>query len=285
MIWILLPAYNEEASLPKLLPRLVSVLDTCQDDYRIVVVNDGSHDNTGALLTAYQAQYALEVLTHDINRGLGETERDGFEYIALNATQEDVIIRMDCDDTHNPEYIPQIIDTLRTHEVVITSRFRKGGGQKGVNRYRTFISYGASLFMKLLFNIPGVRDYSCGYRGYRVQVIQDALRVYGNNFIQLRGLGFTSTLEMIVKLHMLGARITEIPFVLRYDLKESASKMSSAITIFGYLVMAVLHHYPVRGWRTQYRGLNRQYRQDAPSAIAAYQLKALAPETHKRLTF
>src|SRR5438309_1718947 len=98
---------------------------------------------------------------------------------------------------------------------------------------RALISRCANIFMSLVFPIPNVRDFSCGFRAYRGQVVQDAVAVFGNDFVQLRGLGFTSTLEMIVKLHLLGCRCAEVPFSLRYDRKESTSKMVSSITAMG----------------------------------------------------
>lgn len=282
----MLPAYNEEASLPNLLPKIKQQLAGHEGGYHVVVINDGSNDNTSSELDSYAKEMPLTVITHEINRGLGESERDGFEYIALNAARDDIMVRMDCDDTHEPRYIPAIIEKMHEgNDVVITSRFQQGGGQKGVDGYRAFISSGASLFMKVMFNIPNVRDYSCGYRGYRVSLIQDAVRTFGNNFIQLRGLGFTSTLETIVKLHILGARFAEVPFMLRYDQKLSASKMSSAITVLGYFTLALLYHYPIRGWKARYRGLRELYPQDSQRAVKEYNRKSLPPETEKRLRF
>ena len=76
---------------------------------------------------------------------------------------------------------------------------------------------------------------------------------FGNNFIQLKGLGFTCTLEKLIKLKLIGARFGEIPFMLRYDQKQSASKMVSSVTTLGYLVMTILYHWPWGGWRTGIR--------------------------------
>ena len=270
MIWIILPAYNEQDSLPVLLPKISSILQAKNMDYRIVVVNDGSSDATESVLASYK-HLPLDVVTHPINRGLGETERDGFEFVAGRCSAEDYVIRMDCDDTHEPEYIASIIAKLAEgFDVVNTSRFQPGGDQVGVDSYRAGISRAANVFMKVLFPIPGMLDYSCGYRGYRGKVIQDAIRIYGNNFIQLRGLGFTSTLEMVVKLKILGCRFAEVPFVLRYDQKRSPSKMVSSITTLGYLVMAVLHHWPFGGWRRSYRGLSAMYQKDSGAAVETF---------------
>jgi dolichol-phosphate mannosyltransferase len=198
----------------------------------------------------------LEVITHRINRGLGEASRDLFERASELLEDSDVIIRMDCDGTHDPSFMHLMRKKLdEGYDVVIASRFLEGGGQKGVSAYRAFISRSANLFMKVLFPIKGVQEYSCGFRAYRAGLIRRAIRVFGNNFIQLKGLGFTCTLEKLVKLRILDARFAEIPFVLRYDRKRSPSKMVSSITTLGYLTMAVLHYWPWGGWRTNPRYL------------------------------
>ena len=271
IVWILLPAYNEENALPLILPKIKNIFEQKKQAYRIVVVEDGSTDDSCQKLLEMRDDYPVDIVTHKINRGLGETERDGFEYIAERAEDQDIIVRLDCDDTHNPQYIFPLIEKLSEgYDVVNTSRFQPGGGQKGVNAYRAFVSYGANIFMKLLFNIPNVRDYSCGFRAYQAKVIKDAVKIFGNSFIQLKGLGFTSTLETIVKLKLLGCRFAEIPFVLRYDQKASPSKMVSSVTTLGYLTMVILHHWPLGGWRSFYRQLAETYRKSPDEACRKF---------------
>jgi dolichol-phosphate mannosyltransferase len=274
MIWIFLPAYDEEKALPKLLRTIKKSFEG--HSYCVVVVNDGSKDKTANILAKYRAEMPLDVITHPINRGLGETERDGFEYIAAHSSPADVIVRVEGDDTHDPKYIFDLIHKLEEgYDVVNTSRFQPGGDQLGVDSYRAFISYMANIFMRIVFGIQGVSDFSCGFRAYRAKVVQDALKIFGDNLIQLRGLGFTSTLEIIVKLHLIGCRFAEVPFILRYDKKEGASKMVGSITMLGYIMMAVVYHWPFGGWRWTYRGLRKLYRQDAQAAIDQYNLEAL----------
>lgn len=250
MILILLPAYNEEESLPLLMPKLQQVLSQMKEDYRVIVCNDGSKDRTQAMLEHYAREMPIEIILHKINRGLGESSRDLFERASEIAGTDDVIVRLDCDDTHEPEFIPSIVEKVRSgYDVVIASRFAPGGGQMGVEGYRAFISRGANLFMKVFFPIPGLKEYSCGFRGYRAEKIKEAISYYGNNFIQLKGLGFTCTLEKLVKLKLINARFGEVPFMLRYDQKQSASKMVSSVTTLGYVVMTLLYHWPWGGWR------------------------------------
>ncbi len=286
MIWIVIPAYNEEQDLPALLPKIHDALIAKKMEHRIVVVNDGSTDRTAESLTEFGSKLPLDVVTHPINRGLGETERDGFEFVAARAVPEDVIVRVEADNTHEPNYVFDLLAKLNDgYDVVNTSRFQPGGGQVGVDGYRALISRAANLFMHFIFRIQGTRDYSCGYRAYRAQVIQDAIRIFGNNFIQLRGLGFTSTLEMIVKLHVLGCKFAEVPFVLRYDQKSGPSKMVSSVTTLGYLLMALLYHWPFGGWGSQYRGLRELYRRDPKQAVEKFDPQAMRRRSVSRISF
>lgn len=254
MILILLPAFNEEKSLPFLFPKIDQTLRAAGHEYLIIVGNDGSRDQTSSILDEYKCKYPLHVVTHKRNRGLGETSRDLFEYAAEICQPNDVIVRMDCDDTHEPKHILDLVKKIdEGYDVAIASRFQRGGGQLGVSKHRAFISWCANWFMKIIFPVRGVREYSCGFRAYRASLIQQAVDTFGNQFIQLKGLGFTCTLEKLVKLNLMGARFAEVPFVLRYDNKQSASKMVSSITTLGYLVMAICYHWPWRGWRSMYK--------------------------------
>jgi dolichol-phosphate mannosyltransferase len=253
-VWILLPAFNEEKSLPVLLLKIRDTFEQYHLAYHIIVCDDGSNDNTPKILREYENFLNLSIIVHKINRGLGETVRDLFEQANEMSGPQDVIVRMDCDDTHDPGLVPLMITKLNQgYDVVIASRFQPGGGQIGVNKFRSLISMAANLFMRLLFPIKGLKEYSCGYRAYRASIIKKAIYVYENDFIQLKGLGFTCTLEKLVKLKMLSARFAEVPFVLRYDLKKSQSKMIANITTLGYITMAILYYWPWKGWRNYYK--------------------------------
>ena len=200
MIIVLLPAYNEEKSLPILIPKLDRALRAAGYEYMIIVGNDGSRDQTAAILEDYKSKFPLHVVNQKRNRGLGEMARDLFEYASEVCRPDDVIVRMDCDDTHEPKHILDLVAKINDgFDVAIASRFQPGGGQLGVNRYRAFVSSCANLFMKIIFPVRGVREYSCGFRAYRASLIQQAIETYGNNFIQLR-IGIHVHAEKLVKL-------------------------------------------------------------------------------------
>jgi dolichol-phosphate mannosyltransferase len=258
-IIVLLPAYNEEASIGILLDKIRSVAEAAGWEYGVIACNDGSMDRTGEILAQRQASMPLEVITHKINRGLGETIRDLFERAAEVVDDRDVIIRLDCDDSHEPQHMADLVKKLdEGYDVVTASRFEPGGGQIGVSAYRAFISRCANIFLSIVFGFPNVKEYSCGYRAYRGEIVCRAISCFANGFIQLKGLGFTCTIEKLIKFHILGARFAEVPFVLRYDQKLSASKMVASTTTLGYLTLMVLYHWPWGGWRSEYRHLKRR---------------------------
>lgn len=239
-VFVLLPAFNEQDAVRVLIPKIHRAVPTAGDAVRVVLVNDGSTDETADRIRELQRDYPVEVVEHPINRGLGETIRDGIEYCVRHGSAGDVIVRMDCDDTHDPAYIPDLVRKLNQgYDVAITSRFQPGGGATGLHGIRRVLSLGAGWFMKLMFPIPGVRDYSSGYRAYRWEILREAVAIFGDRFIEQRHLGFSCTLEKVVKLRLLGARFAEVPHVLRYDQKTSVSKMAGGPTIRGYLLLAV----------------------------------------------
>lgn len=245
MIYIVLPAYHEEVGLEPLVRKIAQTMTELDAEYQIVVVNDGSLDRTGEILTRLMTEFPIHAISHRRNRGLGETIRDGFEYVADTATRNDIVVRMDCDDTHDPVYIKAMVEKLTAgYEVAIASRYAPGGGATGLNAYRRFISRAANTLMKIVFPMRDIWEYTGGYRGYRVALIKDCIDLFGNRFIDLKGMGFTGTVEKIIKCRMLGARVTEVGFVLRYDRKHGPSKVVTSLTTLGYLVLIAKYFYP-----------------------------------------
>ena len=238
MVYIVLPIYNEGKRLEILLRKIQKVFASSQGSYIIIAVDDGSIDNSASILSRLSNDLPIQILTHKINRGLGETLRDGFEFATELGADSDFVICMDADDTHDPSLIPVMVEKLNEgFDVVVASRYAIGGKQVGLSLNRRFFSKCANIIVKICFPVRGLKDYSCGYRGYRVSKTREAINTYKNDFIELKGLGFTATPEILIKLLKLNAKITEVPLVLRYDLKESQSKMGHYTTILGYIAL------------------------------------------------
>jgi len=148
------------------------------------------------------------------------------------------LVIMDCDDTHDPV---QVIEMLRLIEegadVVIGSRFVRGALVKGVPPLRRITALGAVALFKLVHPVRGVRDYTCGYRSYRVSALKRASNTYRTKLIEESG--FSCMPELLLKLNALGFRFTEVPLQLRYDLKPTASKMGVGSNIWRLLKLLV----------------------------------------------
>lgn len=240
MIHILLPAYNEELALEKLALRLSGVL-TGKYEYDILVVDDGSTDNTPSILRRLSQSYPIKVLTHENNKGFSDTMYDGLKALATISSEDDFIVSMDCDDTHDPEYIISAIKKITEgYDIVLMSRFQTGGGESGLTFFRAFISHCANRLMRIFFPIRGIKEYSCGYRVYRVSAIKKAMGIFKDKFITLKEWGFVVTVEILIKLRMIGCKMAEVPFVLKYERKRSSSKNNVIKSIIGYLLVMVM---------------------------------------------
>jgi dolichol-phosphate mannosyltransferase len=227
-VMIVLPAFNEEESLPPLLDALHRALDGVLD-YLVVVVDDGSSDNTAMIASNASFRMPVLLVRHDKNAGLAAAIRTGFTVAVREAGPDDVIVTMDADNTQPPGLMPRMLTAISEgHDVVIASRYRTGSRVLGVPLHRNLMSLGARLLFTVSFPIRGVRDYTCGYRAYRAAVIARALADYGDRFVTEKG--FSCMVDVLLKLRSQPLVFGEVPMILRYDQKGGASKMKVAKT-------------------------------------------------------
>jgi dolichol-phosphate mannosyltransferase len=238
VIRVFLPAYNEELALEPLVRKFDTELKRLGESYHILVLDDGSSDQTAAVAIELSKKYPLTLMKHPKNLGLGETMRDGLRQVAGEAADDDAVATMDCDDTHDPKFLGAALSKLdEGYDMVILSRYQKGGGERGLSPLKSFLSKGAGTFLKLFFPIEGVKEYSCGYRVMRASALKKAFLAFGNDFIKLPHMGFVVTPEILIKFRMLGLRIAEVPFVLEYGQKPGVSKNRPLKTIAGYFAL------------------------------------------------
>lgn len=235
---VFLPAYNEEIALPRLVEKFDVEFKRLGQAYQIVVLDDGSSDGTAEAARKLSLQFPVTLIRHPQNQGLGQTMIDGLQHVANNCADEDIVITMDCDDTHDPKYMQTAFAKIAEgYDMVILSRYQAGGGEEGLSGVRSVLSRGAGLFLKLFFPIRGVWEYSCGYRVFKVSSLKKAIAVFGRDFVRFGHMGFVVTPEILIKFKMLGFRIAEVPFVLNYDRKPGKSKNQPLKTIRGYFAL------------------------------------------------
>ena len=233
--YIMMPAYNEAPALPPLMDKIQALSRDTGLALRVVVVDDGSSDATADIARAHElsARGVAEVVAHPHNMGLGAGVRTSMNTFLARAQQGDVLVLMDADDTQDPADIPALMAALdRGADVAIASRFVQGGGEVGVSLPRRIFSRGARLFLRLAAPVPNVRDYSCGFRAYRFDILHRAQQVFGDKLVESPHFSVMS--ELLIKLSAVGAVFDEIPFTVRYDRKEGPSKIKLAATLWGY---------------------------------------------------
>lgn len=240
MIYIVLPAYNEEEGLEKLLERIRRIAEAFSLDYQLIIINDGSTDHTSTVIESFAKNMPIELINFETNQGVTQVFRTGLKRVCYLGQDHDLCITMDSDNTQNPYVMLDIIKKLeKSFDIVIASRFEKGGKMVKAPWLRMVLSLGVAWLLKHLIPIPGVRDYSTFYRGYKVSLLKRGFTFYGDNLIE--GHGFSGMAGLLIKLSKLTNKIGEVPLVLRYDLKEGGSGMKILRTIRGYLQLIYEH--------------------------------------------
>ncbi len=237
-IFIVLPAYNEEGNLASLLSRIDQAM--YEDDlmYKVIIVDDGSTDETCSIAKKFAEHMPIHIDIHQVNQGLAAAIRSGLSIASEITEDDDIVVTMDADNSHTPGLIRSMIRYIKEgNDVVIASRYQNGSFIRGVSFFRQVLSIGASILIKFLFPINGVRDYTCGYRAYKGKILKDAIKEYGDSFISEQG--FQCMVDILLKLRTMDIIIREVPLILRYDLKVSESKMDIGTTIVKTLALLI----------------------------------------------
>jgi len=244
MIIIALPAYNEEIALPPLLDSVIQVRQDSLPELRVIVVDDGSADATAEVVRRYHETHSwVALVQHERNQGLSQAIQTSFQAALKDADPDDIVVTLDADNTQPPEVIPHMVERVNSGcDVVIASRFRPGAEVYGVPALRRFYSWVMSILFQVIFPLQGVRDYSCGFRAYRVDTLRRAYTTYGDSFVTEQG--FACMVEILCQLGRLGGvEFGEVPFILRYDLKPTATKMRVLRTIYDTLRVGLRYRF------------------------------------------
>jgi dolichol-phosphate mannosyltransferase len=231
IVWIVLPAYNEAPNLAALFDGLRALREEPHAiEPRVILVDDGSTDGTPETALAVAGSLPVDVIRNPRNLGLAETFTRGMAAAAERAGLGDVVVCMDADNSHVPGQILRMVREIREgRDVVIASRYRAGAVVRGVPPLRRVLSRGMSWLFRVVLPIEGVRDYSCGYRAYRAEFLQQAIAMQARAPVVANG--FACMVAMLIHLDRANAVFGEVPLVLRYDLKQGASKMKIARTV------------------------------------------------------
>lgn len=222
---IIIPTYKERENIEKIIKKVFSL----EGAYHILVVDDASPDGTANLVKELQSIYSerLFLIEREGKLGLGTAYICGFRYAIEKGY--DYIFEMDADFSHNPEDLHRLYEAcVEGADVAVGSRYTKGGKVKHWPLHRIFISYGASVYTRLITGMP-VKDCTAGFVCYKRKVLE-ALPLD-----EIRFVGYAFQIEMKYRSWKIGFKIKEVPITF-IDRQEGASKMSKNIVreaIFG----------------------------------------------------
>lgn len=190
---VFFPAYNDAPSLPGLLAKTFAVLKENVEDYEVIVVNDGSYDDTGEVLENLKNLYGahLRVITHPQNRGYGGALRTGF----ASATKE-FVFYTDGDGQYDVSELPKLL-ALMTPEVSFVNGYKL---ERNDPWHRIFIGKAYNQFARMLFQVT-LRDIDCDFRLIRRRLLDE---------IELESTSGTICVELVRKLELTGMEVREV---------------------------------------------------------------------------
>lgn len=226
-VWVVLPAFNESAGIESLIQKICKAGNAIHRDMQIVVIDDASTDDTAQIVSRLSFRYPVTLEQHTVNQGLSGALRTGFDYGLKHGNEGDIIVTLDADDTQPPASIPDMLTMIDAgYDVVIASRYQPGSRTIGVPWNRLLLTWVARWMFKIVTPIPGVRDYTCGFRAYRFNKLKQARDFYGDRFVSEKG--FSCMVDVLLKMRPFRFIMGEVPMLLRYDQKQGPSKMKVA---------------------------------------------------------
>ncbi len=220
----MVPTYNERENLSELIRRL----EALDPGLHALVVDDDSPDGTGDLAEELAATRPwLRVLHRPGKTGLGTAYREGFR-LALKLGYE-AVGEMDADLSHNPAYLPAMLKALEGADLVLGSRYVRGGGVRNWGALRRLISRGGSLYSQLVLGV-GVHDLTGGFKLFRRELLESL------DLDTVRSNGYSFQIEMTYRALRRGYRVVEVPIVFE-DRRVGKSKLSRQVVLEATLMV------------------------------------------------
>lgn len=226
---IIIPTYNEKENIEKLVVKVIN-------DYPIVdilIVEDNSPDGTAKIVERMQNEMFPErlfMLQRPGKLGLGTAYIEGFKWALARHYQ--YMIEMDADFSHDPKYLGQFFDSIKEYDLVLGSRYVKGGGVVNWGFVRKLISLGGSFYSRLVLKLP-FKDLTGGFKCFRRKVLEAI------DLDQVESSGYSFQIEMTYRAFLKGFKIKEVPIIFA-DRTCGKSKMSSGIFSEAFLMVLKL---------------------------------------------
>lgn len=243
-LFAIIPCYNEEENIGALIDTWMEQKPKLNEHgYELFVypIDDCSKDGTKDIILSKSNEYPenVKLIQHEINKNLCGGLNTAISFFSDNGNEGDLLCIMDGDNTQSPIYIHDMLSSLEENnsDCVIASRYRKNADVTGLASYRKLMSDCARFYYTIMLHIPGVRDYTCGYRLYKYEIINKLPEKFGTDPIHEKT--FACMMELLYKVYICGAKFSEVGFKLRYDFKKGESKMNVGKTAKKSLTTAI----------------------------------------------
>lgn len=242
MLKIIFCIYNEEKNLKTFIQDLNDSLENLERNYEIITCIDGSSDNSLNILKDFQKKYPIKILDPVNEKGLGKAYKRIFCHLAKNCKDDDLIISLDADNTHETSQIKGMIEHFENNslDVLVCSRFIDMSIITKFPIYRRFISKSVSKILQTFFpikilNQKNLQDYTSGYRIYRASKIRQLYELKSDEFITEPE--FTYTCELLIKLSRIKSKIDEYAISYNYGNKKGKSKLKIIPNFLRLIIM------------------------------------------------
>jgi dolichol-phosphate mannosyltransferase len=217
-ILVIIPTYNESENIARIISRTRKAVP----DADILIADDNSPDGTGNLADEIASADDHVHVMHRLGKeGLGAAYLAGFEW-GLNAGY-DVLVEMDADGSHQPEQLPLLLDALADADLVLGSRWIKGGEVLNWPKSREVLSRGGNLWTRIALGIP-LRDATGGYRAFRRKTL------LGLGLDNVASSGYCFQVDLAWRALKAGFRVVEVPITF-IEREYGDSKMSQKIVV------------------------------------------------------
>jgi dolichol-phosphate mannosyltransferase len=215
-VLVVIPTYNERENLPL----IIAGVRAAAPEVHILVADDNSPDGTGEVADRLAASdQSIQVLHRADKSGIGAAYLEAFQWAKDN--QYDVVVEMDADGSHSPTDLVEILAALTNSDVVLGSRWIKGGRVVNWPKSREMLSRGGNIYTRLWLGIP-LRDATGGFRAYRMSALNSL------DISKVESQGYCFQVDMAWRAVRAGLRVTEVPITfLEREIGES--KMNQAI--------------------------------------------------------
>jgi dolichol-phosphate mannosyltransferase len=232
--WLILPTFNEAENIEAIVRAADAVLAGAPaKGHRILVVDDGSPDGTGAIADRLAAELGtVEVLHRTERKGLGPAYLAGFAHaLARDASH---VMEMDSDFSHDPNDLARLLAAVRDDgaDLALGSRYVRGGGVTDWGLLRRFVSRGGSWYARIVLGLK-VRDLTGGFKCFRREVLEAI------DLPTVRSQGYAFQVELTYRAVLAGFRVVEVPITFR-DRQRGQSKMSWRIAAEAMLLVPQL---------------------------------------------